>query len=147
MSKQDNKHITTFRQEKLMPEETLEADIKGWLDKKTGQGGMIQHNGQFVLTNKRAAVFGLTRAMSGWKQTIFICSMGFLIAWTALSLYGLAEALVGFSDTYASLVASHPTLATDVGRQTALQDIILQNVIRWSVVAAPLGLVAMLAKW
>ena len=85
--------------------------------------------------------------MSGWKQTIFIWSMGFLIAWTALSLYGLAEAFVGFSDTYASLVASHPTLATDVGRQTALQDIILQNVIRWSVVAAPLGLVAMLAKW
>jgi len=57
MSKQENKLIRTFRQEKLMPEETLEADLKGWLDKKTGQGGLIQHNGQFVLTNKRACFY------------------------------------------------------------------------------------------
>ncbi|MGH6804940.1 MAG: SHOCT domain-containing protein [Methyloceanibacter sp.] len=57
MSKQDNKHIGTFRQDKLMPEETLEADLKGWLDKKTGQGGLIRHEGQFVLTNKRACFY------------------------------------------------------------------------------------------
>ena len=62
--------------------------------------------------------------MSGWKQTIFICSMGFLIAWDCpVAVRALTEALVGFSRTYTpSLVASHPTLATDVGRQTALQD-------------------------
>ena len=54
MSKQD---IRTFRQEKLMPEETLEGDLKGWLDKKTSQGGLIQHDGQFVLTNKRACFY------------------------------------------------------------------------------------------
>ena len=83
----------------------------------------------------------------GWKETIFICSMGFLIAWTVLSLFGFIQAIVGFTDTYASLVASHPTLATDVGRQTALQSIILQNVLRWLVAAVPLGLVAMLARW
>ena len=40
-----------------MPEETLEADIKGWLDRETGQGGVIQHDGQFVLTNKRACFY------------------------------------------------------------------------------------------
>ena len=40
-----------------MPEETLEADLKGWLDKKTGQGGLIQHKGQFVVTNKRACFY------------------------------------------------------------------------------------------
>ena len=57
MSKQDNKHIGTFRRDKLMPDETLEADIKGWLDKKSDQGGLIQHNGQFVLTNKRACFY------------------------------------------------------------------------------------------
>ena len=57
MVKQDNKHIGTFRQDKLMPDETLEADLKGWLDKKTGQGGLIQHKGQFVLTNKRACFY------------------------------------------------------------------------------------------
>jgi len=85
--------------------------------------------------------------MSSWKETIFICAIGFLIAWTAVSLYGFIEAIVGFSDTYASLVASHPTLATDVGRQTALQGMILDHVLRWSMVAVPLGLVAMLAKW
>ena len=57
MSKQDTKHIGTFRRDKLMPDETLEADIKGWLDKKSDQGSLIQHNGQFVLTNKRACFY------------------------------------------------------------------------------------------
>ena len=57
MSKQDNKHIRTFRQDKLMPEETLEAHLNGWLDKKTSQGGLVQHKGQFVLTNKRACFY------------------------------------------------------------------------------------------
>ena len=56
MSKQD-KHIRTFRQDKLMPEETLEAHINGWLDKKTGQGALVQHKGQFVVTNKRACFY------------------------------------------------------------------------------------------
>ena len=57
MSKQDKKHIGTFRQDKLMPEETIEAQLDGWLDKPTGQGGVIKHNGQFVLTNKRACFY------------------------------------------------------------------------------------------
>jgi hypothetical protein len=57
MSKQDNNQIRTFRQDKLMPAETLEADLNGWLDKKTGQGGLVQYNGQFVLTNKRACFY------------------------------------------------------------------------------------------
>ena len=38
MVKQDNKHIGTFQKDKLMPEETLEADLNGWLDKKTRPG-------------------------------------------------------------------------------------------------------------
>jgi hypothetical protein len=57
MSKQDKKHIGTFRQDKLMPEETIEAQLDGWLDKPSGQGGVIRHNGQFVLTNKRACFY------------------------------------------------------------------------------------------
>src|SRR5262249_38878334 len=89
----------------------------------------------------------LVAAMSGWKDIVFICSVGFLVAWTALSLYGFIQAIVAFPDTYASLVASYPTLATDVGRQTALQGMILHHALRWSMVAVPLGLVAMLAKW
>lgn len=57
MSKKDNKHIGSFRHDKLMLEETLEAQLDGWLDKPTGQGGVIKHNGQFVLTNKRACFY------------------------------------------------------------------------------------------
>ena len=57
MSKQDKKHIGTFRQDKLMPEETVEAQLDGWLDKPSGQDGVIKHNGQFVLTNKRACFY------------------------------------------------------------------------------------------
>ncbi|MGB6701513.1 SHOCT domain-containing protein [Methyloceanibacter sp.] len=57
MGKQDNEHIGIFRQDKLMPDETIEAQLDGWLDKPTGQGGVIKHNGQFVLTNKRACFY------------------------------------------------------------------------------------------
>jgi hypothetical protein len=57
MSEQDKKHLGTFVLDKLMPEETLQADIKGWMDKKTVQGGLIQHRGQFVLTSKRACFY------------------------------------------------------------------------------------------
>ena len=57
MSKQDKKHTGTFRQDKLMPDETLEAQLDGWLDKPSRQGGVIKHNGQFVLTNKRACFY------------------------------------------------------------------------------------------
>ena len=34
MGKQDNEHIGIFRQDKLMPDETLEADIKVGSTKK-----------------------------------------------------------------------------------------------------------------
>ena len=47
MGNQGNEVIGTFRQDKLMPDETIEACIKGWLDRETGQG-VIQHDGQFV---------------------------------------------------------------------------------------------------
>jgi hypothetical protein len=57
ISKQDKKHTGTFRQDKLMPDETLESQLDGWLDKPSGQGGVIKHNGQFVLTNKRACFY------------------------------------------------------------------------------------------
>jgi hypothetical protein len=38
-----------FSTKQVMPDETLEAQLDGWLDKPTGQGGVIKHNGQFVL--------------------------------------------------------------------------------------------------
>src|SRR5262245_52529692 len=57
MRKQDEAHIGTFRRDKLLPEETLEAALAGWLDKKTSRGSVIQHKGQFVLTNKRVCFY------------------------------------------------------------------------------------------
>lgn len=57
MGRKDNKRLGTFGQNKLMPEEILEAHLNGWLDKKTDQAGLVQHSGQFVLTNKRACFY------------------------------------------------------------------------------------------
>ncbi len=57
MTGQDNKLIVAFRQDKLMADETVEANLEGWLDKITSQGGLIQHRGQFVVTNKRACFY------------------------------------------------------------------------------------------
>ena len=44
------------------------------------------------------------------RNTVFICSIGFLAAWTLLSIWGMIEALGGFTDTYASIVAATPAL-------------------------------------
>jgi len=57
MNRQDNIHIRTFRQDKLMPGETLEGHLEGWIGEKMGQGNRTQHDGQFVLTNERACFY------------------------------------------------------------------------------------------
>ena len=80
------------------------------------------------------------------RDIVFISLIGFIVAWTVVSGYGLIQAITGFSDTYASIVASNPALATDAARQSTLQGIILSIAFKWLVVAAPLGLFAFLAK-
>jgi hypothetical protein len=60
---------------------------------------------------------------------------------------GMIQAITGFTDTYASIVASSPALATEAGRQSTLQGIILSNALKWAIVAVPLALLAVLAKW
>ena len=80
------------------------------------------------------------------RNTVFICSIGFLAAWTLLSIWGMIEAFSGFNDTYASIVAANPALATEEARQST-QGVILSNVAEWAVVAVPLGLLALWAKW
>ena len=57
MTEQDNAHIRTFRQEKLMPGETLVGHLEGWIGEKMGQGERIRHNGQFILTNERVCFY------------------------------------------------------------------------------------------
>ena len=57
MTEQDNAHISTFRQEKLMPGETVVGHLDGWIGEKMGQGERIRHNGQFILTNERVCFY------------------------------------------------------------------------------------------
>ena len=81
------------------------------------------------------------------RDIVFVCSIGFLAAWTLLSTWGMIQALGGFTDTYASIVASAPALATAEARQSILQGVILANVAKWATVAVPFGLLALWAKW
>ena len=57
MNRQDDIHIRTFLQDKLMPGETLEGHLEGWIGEKMGEGDRTQHHGQFVLTNERACFY------------------------------------------------------------------------------------------
>jgi hypothetical protein len=81
------------------------------------------------------------------RNVVFISLIGFLVAWTLISIWGMIQAITGFTDTYASIVASSPALATEAARQSTLQGIILSNVLKWAIVAVPLALLAVLAKW
>ena len=81
-----------------------------------------------------------------WDK-VFLCSIGFLVAWTLLSIWGMIQALSGFTDTYASIVASTPALATEEARQSTLQSVILFSVAKWAMVAVPLAPLALWAKW
>ena len=85
----------------------------------------------------------------GWidmRDIVFVSLMGFVVVWTVLSAYGMIQAIGGFSDTYASLVASYPTLATDEARQRTLETVILYGVLKWAIVAVPVALVALLVR-
>jgi hypothetical protein len=57
------------------------------------------------------------------------------------------QALAGFTDTYAELVTKYPTLATPEARQATLQSVIFHEVVKWAIVAVPLGVLALIAKW
>jgi hypothetical protein len=81
------------------------------------------------------------------REVVFVSLVGFLVAWTLISIWGMIQAISGFTDTYASIVASSPALATEAARQSTLQSVILFNVAKWAIVAVPLALLALLAKW
>ena len=44
------------------------------------------------------------------RDIVFVTTVGFLVAWTAISIWGMIVAFTGFTDTYASIVASSPAL-------------------------------------
>jgi hypothetical protein len=81
------------------------------------------------------------------RDIIFTALVGFLVTWSALSAFSLVQALVGFTDTYAELVTKNPTLATNEARQATLQTVMLHEIGKWAIVAAPLVLLALIAKW
>jgi hypothetical protein len=56
MTRQDNTHIRTFQQEKLMPGEIVMGHLHGWIG-EMGQGERIRHDGHFILTNERACFY------------------------------------------------------------------------------------------
>jgi hypothetical protein len=85
--------------------------------------------------------------MNKARDTIFLLLIGFLIAWTALQGFALLQALLGFTDTYSQIVTNYPSLATNEARQATLQAVMLREIGKWAVVAAPLGLLALIAKW
>ena len=58
---------------------------------------------------------------------------------------GMIQAFSGFTDTYASILASSPALAIEAARQSTLQSAILFGVAKWAIVVA--RLLVLLAKW
>ena len=76
------------------------------------------------------------------RDIIFTALVGFLIAWSALSAFALLQAMLGFT-----VVTKNPSLATNEARQATLQTVMLREIGKWAIVAAPLGLLALIAKW
>jgi hypothetical protein len=81
------------------------------------------------------------------RDIIFTALIGFLIAWSALSAFALLQEMVGFTDTYAEIVTKYPNLATSEAWQATLQTVMLHEIGKWAIVAAPLGLLALIARW
>jgi len=80
------------------------------------------------------------------RETIFIALIGFLVVWSALSAFALLQAMLGFTDNYAEIITKSPNLATNEARQATLQTVMLHEIGKWAIVAAPLGL-ALIARW
>lgn len=81
------------------------------------------------------------------RDIIFTALVAFLVVWSALSAFALLQAMLGFTDTYAELVTKYPNLATNEARQATLQTVMLHEIGKWAIVAAPLGLLALIARW
>ena len=55
--------------------------------------------------------------------------------------------MAGFTETYSEIVTKNPSLATNEARQETLQTVMLHEIGKWAIVAAPLGLLALIARW
>lgn len=54
---QETKHLAAFKEGHLKPEEQVELSLVGWIGEMMGKGDKKQHNGVFILTNRRACFY------------------------------------------------------------------------------------------
>lgn len=57
MDGKENKHVLAFKNDKLMDQEFIQHHLDGWVGEMMGKGKTKQHNGQFILTNKRICFY------------------------------------------------------------------------------------------
>jgi len=57
MKGQETKHVVAFKQAHLKPDEQIEIFLDGWIGEMMGKGDKTQHNGVFILTNRRACFY------------------------------------------------------------------------------------------
>ena len=57
MKEKETKHIVAFRSANLRPGESIQLFLEGWIGDMMGKGDKKQHNGMFILTDKRACFY------------------------------------------------------------------------------------------
>lgn len=57
MKEKETKHIAAFRNANLRPSESVKCFLEGWIGDMMGKGDKKQHNGMFILTDKRACFY------------------------------------------------------------------------------------------
>lgn len=57
MKGREDKHVIGFKTTKLKPDEKIVGYLEGWIGDMMGKGKEAQHNGQFIVTDKRACFY------------------------------------------------------------------------------------------
>lgn len=57
MEEKETKHVTAFKNANLNPGETIQFFLDGWIGEMMGKKDNKQHNGSFILTDKRACFY------------------------------------------------------------------------------------------
>ncbi len=57
MKEKETKHVAAFRSGNLKPAEDVQFFLEGWIGEMMGKGDKKQHNGMFILTDKRACFY------------------------------------------------------------------------------------------
>ena len=57
MKEKETKNVAAFRDANLKTGETIQFFLEGWIGEMMGKGDKKQHNGSFILTDKRACFY------------------------------------------------------------------------------------------